>query len=108
MVKSIAEKVPSSLMLLSPLPMSLISGTEKVVLSAPIPGALWRTYSRRSSSRFASGRSSTPRITLKMAAFAPMPRARVMATVNHNARARAKERMATFKSRRKDMGDLAG
>jgi hypothetical protein len=27
-----------------------------------------------------------------------------MATVNHNALARAKERMATFKSRRKDMG----
>jgi hypothetical protein len=30
----------------------------------------------------------------------------VMATVTHNARARANERMATFKSRRKDMGDL--
>jgi hypothetical protein len=28
----------------------------------------------------------------------------VIATVNHNAGTRAKERMATFKSRRKDMG----
>src|SRR5215475_8056178 len=42
-----------------------------------------------------------------MAAFAPMPRAKVMATVNHNARARAKERMATFRSRRKDMAALS-
>src|SRR5437588_8097565 len=38
-----------------------------------------------------------------MAAFAPMPRANVKATVIHRARARAKERSAIFKSWRNDM-----
>src|ERR1041384_649810 len=58
----------------------------------------------RSSSRLASGRSSTPRTTLKMAALAPMPRASVTATVIQRARARAKERTAILKSRKKDIG----
>src|SRR5260370_15319353 len=38
-----------------------------------------------------------------MAAFAPIPRAKVTATVAHNVRARAKERIASFRSRRNDM-----
>src|SRR5271170_73598 len=36
---------------------------------------------RRFSSRFTSGRRRTPRTTLKMAAFAPIPRARMRTTV---------------------------
>jgi hypothetical protein len=38
--------------------------------------------------------------------LAPIPRARVTATVIHNARARVKDRIAIFKSRRKDMSVL--
>src|ERR1700724_192257 len=83
--------------------MSSISGTENVLFSSPRPAALCRTYSKRSSSRFASGRSRTPRTTLKIAAFAPMPRARVAAAMIHNVRARAKERIASLRSRSNDM-----
>src|SRR5690348_5461680 len=52
----------------------------------------------RSSSRFTSGRSSTPRTSVKMAAFAPMPSASVSTTVIARPFARASDRKAIFKS----------
>src|SRR5271169_2050496 len=54
---------------------------------------------RRFSSRLTRGRRSTPRTTLKMAALAPMPRARVRMTVMARPLVRARERRATFRSR---------
>src|SRR5579872_6330300 len=50
------------------------------------------------SSRLARGRSRTPRTTLKMAAFAPMPRASVTTTMTVSPLVRIKERNANFKS----------
>ena len=41
-VKSTVEKSPNALMVVTRDLMSSISGTEKVVFSAPMPGALWR------------------------------------------------------------------
>src|SRR5437867_560503 len=52
----------------------------------------------RSWSRLTSGRSSTPRTTLKMAALAPMPRARVKTTVKVRPLARIRERSANLRS----------
>src|SRR6266446_3753995 len=52
----------------------------------------------RPSSRLTSGRSSTPLTTLKIAAFAPMPSARVKTTVIERPFARASERNANFRS----------
>src|SRR3954465_14210379 len=100
------ENVPNSLIVFRLAPRSWISGMEKVELSAPSPGALCRMYSRRFSSLFTRGRRSTARTTLKIAALAPMPRARVNATVIHNERTRDSERIAIFRSRRNDMEDL--
>jgi hypothetical protein len=54
----------------------------------------------------ASGRRSTARTTLKIAALAPIPRASVNATVIHKEGTRARERTAIFKSRKKDISDL--
>ena len=48
------------------------------------------------SSRFTSGRSKTPRTTLKMAAFTPIPRASVNATVVETPGFRTSERNATL------------
>jgi len=56
-VKSIVEKSPNSLTERTPPSISLISGTENVVLSCPPLGALWRTYTSRFSSRLTSGLS---------------------------------------------------
>jgi hypothetical protein len=53
-----------------------------------------------------SGRSSTPRTTLKMAALAPMPSASVRATVIARPLLRASERAANFSSCRKVIGSL--
>src|SRR6266849_367739 len=58
---------------------------------------------RRSSSRLTSGRSSTPRTKLKMAAFAPMPSASVSTTVIASPLVRASERAAILKSLRSDI-----
>src|SRR6267154_2607063 len=58
---------------------------------------------RRVSSRLTSGRKSTPRTRVKIAALAPMPRARVSTTVIASPLVRASERSATLKSRRKDI-----
>src|SRR5271154_2707527 len=55
---------------------------------------------RRFSSRFTSGRRRTPRTTLKMAALAPIPSARVRTTVMARPLVWARERRATFRSRR--------
>src|SRR5262245_57329112 len=52
----------------------------------------------RSSSLFASGRSRTPRTTLKIAAFAPMPSARVTMTVIARPLTLASDRAANLKS----------
>jgi hypothetical protein len=41
-VNSIVENSPNVLMVVAPAFKSAISGTENVVLPAPIPGALWR------------------------------------------------------------------
>ena len=41
-VKSTVEKSPKALMVVTRDLKSLISGTENVVFSAPMPGALWR------------------------------------------------------------------
>src|SRR2546423_972895 len=56
----------------------------------------------RFSSRLTRGRSSTPRTRLNITALAPIPRASVSTTVAVSAFARARERAATFSSRRKD------
>src|SRR4051794_26373751 len=53
---------------------------------------------RRSSSRLFSGRKSTPRTRAKIAAFAPMPSARVRITVTVRPLARPRERRAYFRS----------
>src|SRR5258708_1067204 len=58
---------------------------------------------RRFSSRLTSGRRSTPRTRVKMAALAPMPSASVSATVMARPLVRASERSATLKSRRNDI-----
>src|SRR5579885_3134988 len=60
---------------------------------------------RRSSSRLTSGRRSTPRTTLKMAALAPMPRARVRTTVIARPLLRQRERTASLRSRPKSSGE---
>src|SRR5580658_10142023 len=54
---------------------------------------------RRFSSRLTSGRRSTPRTTLKIAALAPMPSASVRITVIARPLVCARERRATFRSR---------
>src|SRR5580658_8916954 len=59
---------------------------------------------RRSSSRFTSGRSSTPRTSVKIAAFAPMPSARVSTTVIVSPLERPNDRRAIFKSFRNNVG----
>src|SRR4029077_5545222 len=64
----------------------------------PIPGALWRTYISRSSPRLTSGRSSTPRTSVKIAALAPIPSASVSTTVMASPLVRASERRATLSS----------
>src|SRR5216684_6084179 len=58
---------------------------------------------RRSSSRLTRGLSSTPRTSVKMAALAPMPSAKVSTTVTASPLVRASERAATLRSLRKDM-----
>ena len=83
--------------------MSLISGTENVVLSSPMPGALWRMYMSRFSSRLTSGLSSTPRTSVKMAALAPMPSASVRVTMVASPLLRISEWNATLRSRKNDM-----
>src|SRR5579884_1413752 len=52
----------------------------------------------RFSSRLTSGRSSTPRTRLKIAALPPMPRARVSTTVMVRPLARPSDRAANFRS----------
>ncbi len=56
---------------------------------------------RRSSSRFTSGVSSTPRTTLKMAALAPMPSPSVMMTASASPLAPVSDRTPTRMSRAK-------
>src|SRR5215469_11177934 len=51
---------------------------------------------RRLSSRLTSGRNNTPRTRVKMAAFAPMPSAKVKTTVMVRPLVRASERIANF------------
>src|SRR3954451_25269351 len=75
------------------------------MLSAPTAGGLWRVYLGRSSSRLTSGRRSTPRTTLKMAALAPIPSASVTTTVSDRPFARRSDRNATFRSVMKLMVD---
>src|SRR6266852_1833139 len=58
---------------------------------------------RRFSSRLTSGRRSTPRTRVKIAALAPMPSASVSATVMARPLVRVSERSATLKSRRNDI-----
>src|ERR1700682_912315 len=58
---------------------------------------------RRFSSRLTSGRRSTPRTRVKIAALAPMPSASVSTTVMASPLLRPRERSATLKSRRKDI-----
>src|SRR5438132_2759291 len=58
-------------------------------------------YRSRLSSRLTSGRSSTPRTTLKIAALAPMPSASVTTTVAASPFARVSERRAKRRSERK-------
>src|SRR5476649_2110551 len=53
---------------------------------------------RRSSSLLTSGRSRTPRTRVKIAALAPMPRARVRMTVVASPLTRASDRAANLKS----------
>src|SRR5262249_51498801 len=60
---------------------------------------------RRSESRFTSGLRSTPRTTLKIAALAPMPSARVTTTVSVRPLARSNDRRA---KRRSAMKVIAG
>src|SRR5271156_89591 len=83
--------------------MSLISGTENVALSPSMPGALWRMYMSRFSSRLTSGLSSTPRTSVKMAAFAPIPSASVRITMVASPLLRISEWNATLRSRKNDM-----
>src|SRR6266404_2517174 len=59
---------------------------------------------RRFSSAFTSGRRSTPRTKLKMAALAPMPSASVSTTVIASPLVRPSERIATFRSFRNNSG----
>src|SRR5277367_5635216 len=56
---------------------------------------------RRPSSRLTSGRKRTPRTRVKMAAFAPMPSARVITTVAARPLLRMRERAANFRSFKK-------
>src|SRR5260221_6676932 len=105
-VKSTVEKSPNALIVVTRDLRSLISGTENVVFSAPLPGALCRMYIRRSSSLLTSGRSSTPRTTLKIAALAPMPSASVTTTVSASPLTRASDRKAKRKSVRNVMSGL--
>src|SRR5580692_2915146 len=88
--------------------MSLISGTENVVLSCPPLGALWRMYTSRFSSRLTSGFSRTPRTSVKMAMLAPMPSASVRITMAASPLLRISEWNATFRSRKNDMLLLLG
>ena len=77
---------------------SLISGTEKAMLSLPLASADCLRYIRRSPSRCGSGRRSTPRTALKITVLAPMPRPRVTITASANPRARTRLRMAYLRS----------
>src|SRR6516225_1073495 len=56
---------------------------------------------RRSSSRFTSGRSRTPRTSVKIAALAPIPSASVRTTISVSPLALASERRAYLMSRAK-------
>src|SRR6202050_2630357 len=58
---------------------------------------------RRFSSRFTRGLSSTPRTSVKIAAFAPMPSASVKITMVASPLLRISEWNATFRSRKNDM-----
>src|SRR5215813_7413870 len=60
----------------------------------------------RDSSRLTSGRSSTLRTTLNIAALAPIPSARVTMTVSDNPFTRVRDRNANFKSLKKLIGIL--
>src|SRR5260370_20730922 len=102
-VKSMGEHSPNSLSERTLPSMSLISGTENVVLSWPPLGALWRMYTSRFSSRFTSGFSSTPRTSVKMAALAPMPSASVRITMAASPLLRINDWNAPFRSRKNDM-----
>jgi hypothetical protein len=73
---------------------SLISGTENAMFSSPGPLPDCLMYIRRSPFLFGSGLSITPRTTLKMAVFAPMPRPSVRMTANAKPFARARLRRA--------------
>ena len=55
-------------------------------------GADWRISSRRSPLAYGSGLSRTPSITLKIAAFAPMPSPRVTMATSANAGLRSRVR----------------
>src|ERR1041384_3594434 len=77
---------------------ALLSGTENATLSWPGPSADCRRYMRRSPSRCGSGLSITPRTTLKIAVFAPIPRARVRITAAEKPRARVRLRKEYRKS----------
>src|SRR5580693_1515966 len=55
------------------------------------------------SSRLTSGRSNTPRTSVKIAAFAPIPSARVSITVTVSPVVRVSERTANFRSFQKDI-----
>jgi hypothetical protein len=78
---------------------SRTSGTEKRTFSPPAPSLDCRRYSSRSPSRCGSGLRSTPRTTLKIAVFAPMPRARVSTTTSENTGAWRRARQAYRMSR---------
>ena len=103
-VKSMVEKSPISVNVLTRERRSRISGIEKLAFSAPIPLALWRMYSSRSSSLLTSGRSRTPRTTLEMAALAPIPSASVTMTVIASPFTLSSDRTANRKSVMKVIG----
>src|SRR5215471_18852252 len=86
----------------TPPSISLISGTENVVLSCPPLGALWRIYTSRFSSRLTSGFSSTPRTSVKMAALAPIPSASVRITIPARLLLCINEWNASLKSRKNE------
>ena len=57
-------------------------------------GTIWSMATRRSGSRYAGGRSSTPSTREKMAVLAPIPTARLSTTMAAKARSRKRARMA--------------
>ena len=97
-VKVMVENCPSAVRLFSRSFRSTTSGTENVEFSIRFPGALWRMYTSRLSSRLTSGLRRTPRTTLKIDALAPMPSASVRMTVADSPLARASERRANLRS----------